>query len=102
MIDSRTCRAARGFLNWSTRRLAIQADVPVARILDLEGDRPIEAPWLRRLAETFASHGVAPIVENGRLVGVREFENRAEAVRQARRETAETTLIAAGPAPGEG
>ncbi len=102
MIDGRTCRAARGFLNWSTRRLAIQADVPVARILDLEGERSIEAPWLRRLAETFASHGVAPIVENGRLVGVREAENRAEAVRQARREMVGSTPVPAGPAPGEG
>ena len=71
-LDGRTCRAARAFLNWSSRHLSLEAKVPVAAILNFERGRPIERHWAQKLAEAFGEAGVEIIEGSGRAIGVRE------------------------------
>jgi transcriptional regulator with XRE-family HTH domain len=73
-LDGRTCRAARAFLNWSSRQLSIEAKVSVASIYDLERGRPVDRRSAQMLALAFADAGVEIIERGGRAIGVRESE----------------------------
>lgn len=79
MIDGRTCRAARGFLAWTSRHLAVRSGVPVSRIFEFERDRPIDAAHRDCLEATFLRHGVAVIVDGQMAAGIRAVEAPAPA-----------------------
>jgi len=70
-MDGSICRAARGYLNWTSRRLSMESGVPVSRIFEVERDRPIDANMVRSLEETFARFSVVPMRQDGELVGIR-------------------------------
>lgn len=70
-IEGRTCRAARAFLNWSTRRLATRSGVSVRVILDLERDRGAPNGDLLRLEHTFRDAGLLVLAQGERGIGVR-------------------------------
>lgn len=72
MIDGRTCRAARGFLDWTSRTLAAKSGVPVSRIFELERNRPIGEAHRRALESAFLQHGVLIAYDGTRPVGIRD------------------------------
>jgi len=69
-IESRACRAARAFLNWSARRLATRSGVSVQTILDLERDRGAPNGDLLRLERAFREAGLQFLTQGERGVGV--------------------------------
>jgi hypothetical protein len=70
MIDGRSCRAARGFLDWTSRTLSAKSGVPVSRIFEIERDRPIGEDHARRLEAAFLRHGVAVVPDGIRATGM--------------------------------
>lgn len=69
-MDGAICRAARGFLNWTSRRLSVESGVSVSRIFEVERDRPIEAHLVRSLEAAFARFGVVAMRTDGGVVGL--------------------------------
>lgn len=81
MIDGRICRAARGYLNWTSRNLSSKSGVPVSRIFEFERDRPIPLAHCRALETVFSQHGIEIVTDGSRATGIRESAKPARAAR---------------------
>lgn len=72
MIDAAQIRMARAGLDWTQRKLADEAQVPVSSVKAIESGKDTRVSILAAIEKTFTAAGIVFLEEGGRGVRFRE------------------------------